>query len=861
MRIEKYLFSFWVTMLSLPLYSQEVNIELLSQSNFSPIEYANIEFLNFEDKQLEVKTTDSLGIFSFMKSTNCHYIKISHISYRDTLILYKGLINNDSRSIVLKESEVLINEISISAERTQHEVRGDTTVYNLNHYKNNTDQNFGDVLNRLDGISVAQNGTISYNNDPIDKILIEGKDILNDQHKLTIESLAPKDISKVQIIDQYRPFHEQFIKKYSEKVAMNLILTEEAKQKINGDISAQAGIKNKYQALTNLYTANAQKGISGFIRSNNLGRQTITTNDFLNLQSSLIRTLIRTNGNIDDILPSAFLDKSGQQKDLDNLIALNFEQNFSPTKTIKISNLSNYTDRDISSDLSRLYFQSTTPLLGQESSSEKFLYNKSILNFKNLINDNSSMEIDLPMEIIDQNFNGQFSEIISSEFPNSQTLIKNISYSVFPQAYYNNQLKPNTTLKVESSVFYKYNSDEININSNENLFGTDSSLVIQGLQMYSINFRIKPELVYSKDEYRFGFSIPTEYYNNKIENSFIENGINRRLNASNSLNFTPQVRLGYKTEKIWIEPKVELNLVNANSTNFNTTDQFLNPSILTRYNFSRFKYLLLRWNIKNSIYNLENYYYLQEIIDNNTIRSYRTEELKNTQTSQSVTLSYVNINLSNKSRLKAILSYSSTKNGLYDVNLFQDNYFLQTRNVSDNTTNSSLIVNGEKRLSSGKLIIRPSLSLDCTKIETESSISLVSASFKVGLLTNTQKLFNTDVSISFNSDSQEFNNVKNNFHSFKFEHGFNIKKEQLLFHLNGDYNLRIGEGTESSFYIANFEFDYIINKKWSIIIEGNDILNLNSHEIQNFQSTSTYIQTNSFRRFPGSIVFGAKMIL
>lgn len=861
MRIEKYLFCFWVTMLSLPLYSQEVNIELLSQSNFSPIEYANIEFLNFEDKQLEVKTTDSLGIFSFMKSTNCHYIKISHISYRDTLILYKGLINNDSRSIVLKESEVLINEISISAERTQHEVRGDTTVYNLNHYKNNTDQNFGDVLNRLDGISVAQNGTISYNNDPIDKILIEGKDILNDQHKLTIESLAPKDISKVQIIDQYRPFHEQFIKKYSEKVAMNLILTEEAKQKINGDISAQAGIKNKYQALTNLYTANAQKGISGFIRSNNLGRQTITTNDFLNLQSSLIRTLIRTNGNIDDILPSAFLDKSGQQKDLDNLIALNFEQNFSPTKTIKISNLSNYTDRDISSDLSRLYFQSTTPLLGQESSSEKFLYNKSILNFKNLINDNSSMEIDLPMEIIDQNFNGQFSEIISSEFPNSQTLIKNISYCVFPQAYYNNQLKPNTTLKVESSVFYKYNSDEININSNENLFGTDSSLVIQGLQMYSINFRIKPELVYSKDEYRFGFSIPTEYYNNKIENSFIENGINRRLNASNSLNFTPQVRLGYKTEKIWIEPKVELNLVNANSTNFNTTDQFLNPSILTRYNFSRFKYLLLRWNIKNSIYNLENYYYLQEIIDNNTIRSYRTEELKNTQTSQSVTLSYVNINLSNKSRLKAILSYSSTKNGLYDVNLFQDNYFLQTRNVSDNTTNSSLIVNGEKRLSSGKLIIRPSLSLDCTKIETESSISLVSASFKVGLLTNTQKLFNTDVSISFNSDSQEFNNVKNNFHSFKFEHGFNIKKEQLLFHLNGDYNLRIGEGTESSFYIANFEFDYIINKKWSIIIEGNDILNLNSHEIQNFQSTSTYIQTNSFRRFPGSIVFGAKMIL
>lgn len=75
-----------------------------------------------------------------------------------------------------------LKEVTIKAQKTRQ--RGDTLVYSVATFAKDDDRSIGDVLKKMPGIQVAEDGKITYNGTPINKFYIEGKDLLQGRYGL-----------------------------------------------------------------------------------------------------------------------------------------------------------------------------------------------------------------------------------------------------------------------------------------------------------------------------------------------------------------------------------------------------------------------------------------------------------------------------------------------------------------------------------------------------------------------------------------------------------------------------------------------------------------------------------------------------
>jgi hypothetical protein len=85
-------------------------------------------------------------------------------------------IELDTKTEFLKEVVVEVNQ--------KVKIDNDTTSIKIASYGNNTEQTVEDILKKLPGIEVKKDGTIKAHGKPIDKILIEGEDLLDSNYKL-----------------------------------------------------------------------------------------------------------------------------------------------------------------------------------------------------------------------------------------------------------------------------------------------------------------------------------------------------------------------------------------------------------------------------------------------------------------------------------------------------------------------------------------------------------------------------------------------------------------------------------------------------------------------------------------------------
>lgn len=107
--------------------------------------------------------------------------------------------------------------------------KGDTLSFDMHSYTEQSDQNIEDVLKRLPGISVGDNGRISYRGFPISKFYIEGLDLLEGRYKIATRNLNMDAVRDIEIIEHHQ----------SKKVLQDLIRPEEAaiNLKLKSDIA------------------------------------------------------------------------------------------------------------------------------------------------------------------------------------------------------------------------------------------------------------------------------------------------------------------------------------------------------------------------------------------------------------------------------------------------------------------------------------------------------------------------------------------------------------------------------------------------------------------------------------------------
>ena len=132
-------------------------------------------------------------------------------------------------NVALHAQAIDIKEIIVKAPKIKSQ--GDTIIYNVASFSKEGDKTIGDVLKKLPGVRVEENGQISYQGTAINKFYIEGMDLLGGKYTIATNNISNDDVGSVEIMENHQPIKALNGLSISEQAAINLRLKEKAKQK------------------------------------------------------------------------------------------------------------------------------------------------------------------------------------------------------------------------------------------------------------------------------------------------------------------------------------------------------------------------------------------------------------------------------------------------------------------------------------------------------------------------------------------------------------------------------------------------------------------------------------------------------
>lgn len=279
------LFSFVLFLVFSLCFSQEITIKgRITDNQNRGIESASVLILSGDDETIAYSYSDEKGYFDLTFEKNeivgSVSIKISSLDHAPKEIKIKPE-SATLADIVLDEKVETIKEVILEGKKVR--INQDTTSIKVASFGNQTEQTVEDILKKLPGIEVLKDGTIKAHGKKIDKLLVEGEDLLDKNYKLLSKNLDSKVLDVVQIIDNFED--NPIFKKLnnSDKVAINLKLKKGLKNVWFGNVTLGSGILSENRWKESLNLGLLKKKIKLFYLGdyNNLGEKAtdlITTN-------------------------------------------------------------------------------------------------------------------------------------------------------------------------------------------------------------------------------------------------------------------------------------------------------------------------------------------------------------------------------------------------------------------------------------------------------------------------------------------------------------------------------------------------------------------------------------------------------
>lgn len=209
---------------------------IISATNDEKLENVICEALDAEKKLTNYTFSDEKGFFKLNIYDNTQFLQFRLLGYNTLIIPTKNA--HISKTIQLSESLVNLREVIVTVPPIQS--NDDTLKYNVNSFRGQEDRYVSDVLRKLPGVKVADNGTISYMGESINKFYIEGRDLLGGQYNIATNNLDVDAISTIEVLQNNQ--HIKTLKgiNFSEKSAIYIKLKKGYKTRPFGE--AQIGV-------------------------------------------------------------------------------------------------------------------------------------------------------------------------------------------------------------------------------------------------------------------------------------------------------------------------------------------------------------------------------------------------------------------------------------------------------------------------------------------------------------------------------------------------------------------------------------------------------------------------------------------
>ncbi|MDE6860029.1 MAG: carboxypeptidase-like regulatory domain-containing protein [Duncaniella sp.] len=182
-------------------------------------------------------STDKEGHFAITPKAGTDSVSFRFMGYESVSLS----VTADFSCVRLRPKATQLNDVIVEAPDIY--AKGDTLVFNVAKYANAKDNAIIDVIKRLPGIKVEDDGTIKYQGKPINKFYLDGNDFIGGQYGLATNNISHKDVASVEVMENHQPVKALEGIEFPEEAGINLKLKEDARSRWVGVAQAAAGVQ------------------------------------------------------------------------------------------------------------------------------------------------------------------------------------------------------------------------------------------------------------------------------------------------------------------------------------------------------------------------------------------------------------------------------------------------------------------------------------------------------------------------------------------------------------------------------------------------------------------------------------------
>lgn len=285
----KALIHFLLIFLGIPiLYAQEISIagRLIDQSTERPIPHASVSLLDHTGQVVAFKSSEKDGTFSIKIPGPLPQLKLSinHLGFEKKEI--DVLIPFPLTSILLQPKTHRLQDVQVKSKPKITQL-GDTISYAVQGFAAEEDRSIGDVLKKMPGIEVSESGQIKYQGKSISNFYIDGDDLLDDRYAIGTRTIPHHMVKDIQILNNHEHLKVLKNKRFTDQVAINLVIKEDAKLKLTGQAKVGLGMPELYDSELNTILFNKKVKMLNVLEANNTGKD--LSRDFIGFnQASLL---------------------------------------------------------------------------------------------------------------------------------------------------------------------------------------------------------------------------------------------------------------------------------------------------------------------------------------------------------------------------------------------------------------------------------------------------------------------------------------------------------------------------------------------------------------------------------------------
>lgn len=259
--------------------SVTVTGHLVEADTKGPAMEATVQLLSLPDSTYVTGVaSDGRGNFRLPRVKAGKYLlKVSYIGFRT---LYKPLQFNSSQptvnvgTLTLEADAIMLAEAVIVAEAPQVQVVEDTLQYNSSAYRTPEGSTLEELVKKLPGAEVDEDGNIKINGKDISKIMVNGKEFFGGDVATAMQNLPVEMIEKLKTYDKKSDLARiTGIDDGEEETVLDLTVKKEMETGWFGNADVAGGTKDRYsaRAMMNYFRGATQMSVIG--RINNVNNQ------------------------------------------------------------------------------------------------------------------------------------------------------------------------------------------------------------------------------------------------------------------------------------------------------------------------------------------------------------------------------------------------------------------------------------------------------------------------------------------------------------------------------------------------------------------------------------------------------------